>query len=61
MRCWWCGVEPVGVYDVHNLESAEPVQVAVWQGGGDHPHRVQPPTPDELIENAYELLQQRLG
>ena len=61
MRCWWCGVEPVEVYDVHVMERAEPVrQIPHWPGG-DHAHSEHPPTADEMADAAQRLLSQRVG
>jgi len=53
-RCWWCGVEPADETDVRFLGGT--VEVIYTWPGGDHPHRISPPTPEQLQEEAYRLL-----
>jgi hypothetical protein len=65
MNCWWCGVEPLSVetYDIHVIESVDPVRTishARWPEG-DHTHAENAPAADELGEQAYRMLNQRVG
>lgn len=61
MRCWWCGAEPDGLVDVMVMESAQPIrQIPIWPQG-DHIHAEKPPTPNDLLQQAYGLLNLRVA
>lgn len=61
MKCWWCGVEPIEVFDIHVMDQAGVVrQVPHWPDG-DHPHSEHHPTADRLAEDAYALLVREIG
>jgi hypothetical protein len=64
MNCWRCGIEPLSVetYDICVLESVDPVRTIShprWPEA-DHTHAVAAPTADELAEQAYRLLSERV-
>jgi hypothetical protein len=61
MNCWWCGIEPIGVYEVRVMESASAVRLIVQWPDGDHPHSEEPPSADEMAEQAYRMLNQRVS
>jgi hypothetical protein len=61
MKCYWCDVEPDEVFDICSAESALPVrQIAHWPAG-DHTHAEAPPTADELADQAYRMLNERVS
>lgn len=49
MRCWQCGVEPLGAIEVTTFGEAQPRYVADLWPPGDHEHAGNPPTPSELL------------
>lgn len=55
MRCWLCGVEPVSLSDVTELQHAEPQYLPRWPPG-DHRHAERPPTPGELEQAGHVAL-----
>lgn len=56
VRCWWCDVEAIEVFETYVMESAEPVsRVARWPDG-DHTHAERAPTAEELAAEAYKFL-----
>jgi hypothetical protein len=48
LRCWQCGVEPIGLADVRTYGDPGPVLIPTGWPAGDHEHAVTPPTPIEL-------------
>lgn len=65
MKCWWCDAEPLSVetYDICVTDSVAPIRTishVVWPEG-DHAHAERPPAADELGEQAYRMLNQRMS
>lgn len=56
MRCWWCGIEPVGEYEVMSMESDQAVTRIVQWPPGDHEHAERPPSADHLVEMGHVAL-----
>lgn len=69
MRCWWCGAEPIEVveesYDICTVEQVAPVRTIshswVRWPEGDHTHAERAPTAEELAQQAYAMLNQRVA
>jgi hypothetical protein len=61
MRCHWCGVEPDAEAEVLSMESTQPIVIVQWPATGDHVHGERPPTPADLEDEAYALLNHRHG
>lgn len=57
MKCWQCGVEPIGLVDATTLDDPEPSYVPTGWPLGDHEHAVAPPTPDELADAGHRALE----
>jgi hypothetical protein len=58
VRCWWCGVKPIVVFEEQRLCQAEPSYRYNWPNS-DHDHAVKPPTPGQLLAEggrAYDRL-----
>lgn len=55
MRCWFCGVEPLDVFEVTALGDAEPRFLANWPAG-NHEHAERPPSPAQLEAAGHEAL-----
>lgn len=50
IRCWQCGVEPLGTVDVSTLgEGPGTHLIPTGWPPGDHEHAVFPPTPGALL------------
>lgn len=56
MKCWWCGIEPDGEYEVMSMESDQAVaRIAKWPPG-DHEHSEFPPSVGQLAEQGSAAL-----
>jgi hypothetical protein len=53
--CWQCGVQPDETYDLYADGHAEPVRWVYEWPIGDHPHAVDPPSPGELTDAAWNV------
>jgi hypothetical protein len=56
MRCWWCGVEPDALFDVTEIQSAEPKYLANWPTDDDHEHAEVAPSPAQLVDAGHQAL-----
>lgn len=56
MKCWQCGVEPLGTYEVTTFADVEPRYIAGRWPAGDHEHAEQAPTPGQLEQAGHEAL-----
>jgi hypothetical protein len=56
MRCWWCGIEPAGQYEVMSMESDQAVTRIVQWPPGNHEHDEFPPSADRLAELGHDAL-----
>jgi hypothetical protein len=56
MRCWWCGIEPDGEYEVMSMESDQALTRIVQWPSGDHEHAESPPSADSLAEQGHVAL-----
>lgn len=63
MRCWYCGVEPDRLFEVTQINQAEPEYLPAWPGPGpaDHEHAERPPSPYELVDAGHRALMRLRG
>lgn len=61
LKCWQCGVAPLGVVEVTTLSSAEPSYLPMGWPQGDHPHAETAPTPGDLAERGDRARRRMLG
>jgi hypothetical protein len=53
LRCWQCGVEPDDTVEITTFGEDEPRLLPASWPPGDHPHAVNPPTPQQLREAGH--------
>jgi hypothetical protein len=56
MKCWMCGEEPLGTFEITMLSEAQPRYIPGRWPPGDHEHAVDPPTPGQLEQAGHEAL-----
>jgi hypothetical protein len=55
LRCWQCGIEPADTIEASTLCGDNRI-IPRWPIGGDHPHALTPPTPDDLVVAGHAAL-----